>query len=506
MKILLRSTILVQHSDNPDLFYNNYQTLYKSRMGFEIKEDQAIWEFVKEFAASENHVPAYKTIRDHFTQEGEIQVVDRLQVVSGIVPITRGDFHIRLESKAKERQVRAVEQLIVDASEIVRRGKDIHDGKKIINLKGPTAALRHIIDHSHDIIAPSLGLKLSGEATTDGQDLWQEYQMVKSDPRAGLGQNTGLTEMDKLNGVKKKQLWIHAAFAGQLKSLFALNWVYNQAVYYYYSSMYMSLEMPYDQCRRMLYSMHSIHGKFRDIRMRLGIQQNPNITVGCPYEGIRDATLTDAQEEFLEKYVIPDFGDKDNNPYGQIHIHTQDFDKSTFTVEDLRLKSEMQYSQDPFEMLVVDHAGLMTSRERYGTTTERLNEVVRDLRLFSLAFNQGMGMGVVALFQLSREGLKRLHKQREKGNDPTYNLYDLSYANECERSANVVTTGYVDKVLQDENLVQFQCLKARDDEPFQTFRAKVNYPYRRIVNWNELPTGNPGDDDDDGMEDLLDQI
>lgn len=431
MKVLLRSTILVQHTDVPDLFYKNEQLLYKSGLGFEVKEDQTIWEFVKDFAASESHVPNFNTLRDHFAQQNEVQILDRLQVISGITPITRGDFHLRLEDKAKERQIRRVEQLIVDASEIVRRGKEIHNGKKVTKVKGPVAALRHIVEQSHEIIAPSLGLKLSGEATSDGGDLWEEYQKVKNDPRAGLGQFTGLAGMDKLKGAKRKQLWTHAAFTGQLKSILALNWAYNQAVYYYYSSMYMSLEMPYDQCRRMLYAMHSIHGKFRDIRIKMGIQQHPSISVGCPYEWIRDGTLTDMQEEFLHEYVIPDFGDKDTNPYGQIHIHTADFDKSTFTVDDLRMKTEMQYSQDPIESVFIDHAGLMTAREKYGTTTERLNEVMRDLKRFALNFNQGLGMATVALFQLSREGLKRLLKAREKGNEPLYNLTDLSYANEC---------------------------------------------------------------------------
>ena len=103
-----------------------------------------------------------------------------------------------------------------------------------------------------------------------------------------------------------------------------------------------------------------------------------------------------------------------------------------------------------------------------------------------MSFNRGQGMAMVVLFQINRDGYKQALKRKEKSGTASYDLTALSYANECERSADVVTSSWMDNDLRNGNRVQFQCLKSRDQKPFEIFNARVEWPCRRIVTCNEV--------------------
>ena len=144
--------------------------------------------------------------------------------------------------------------------------------------------------------------------------------------------------------------------------------------------------------------------------------------------------------------MVPDFNRHSTVPaigpypvqaeeYGDIHIRVADPDKNDFTIDDLRQQSEVTFSKTPFKMIFVDHAGLMGSRGRYNSTTDKLNEIIRDLKRLAMSFNRGMGIAVVVLFQISREGFRSAEK-----NGGRYNLTHLSYANECAVRATPVLT------------------------------------------------------------------
>lgn len=463
MNILLRSCFVSAPTDNRDLHLRNYHALLSSGLGFQVPEDTAIWTFIEDFVQTHQHVPDYNTIRNFFEHSREDTVVDRIEALALQAPIVRGDFVRRVEDKAHDRRVRRVTELLKEAGTIVQTGIKVKEGKDEVLIRGPVAALRYLMDHGHDIVTPTMGSKLSGDVTKDGVDFEAEYDRVKNDPLAGVGQYTGIKQIDyAIRGAKRKELWTHAAFTGGLKSTFALNWIYNQSVYYKHDSLFFSLEMPYEQCRRLLYALHSCHEKFKGIHPPLD------------YLKVRDGELSPDGEAFLKKHVIPDFNDPANN-YGSIHIEVADPMKTDFKVADLRARAELIYARSPFSMIVVDHALLVSPRRWVPSTTERLNEVIRDCKKLAMSFNKGLGMAVVLLFQISREGFKAA----EKGGG-RYNLTHLSYANEAERSSDVVTASYLNDELARNNKVQFQCLKSRDQRPFELFQAEVFWPTRRI--------------------------
>lgn len=478
MKVLLRSCFLDGTADDGELFLRNAQALKDSGLGFDIPEDGVIWKYVQDFIGQFHHVPDAASIRGHFERVAQVPVLDRLDVLCVEKPRVQGNFVQLLETRVEDRRVRVVGELLSEAARIVSTGVTVKEGKQEALLRGPVHALRYILDRSHEVITPVSGERLSGDVTSDGDSFLAEYERVESDPLAGIGQFTGIQQMDEaVKGAKRGELWTHAAFTGGLKSTLALNWHYNQAIYYRHSSILISLEMPYRQVRRILYAMHSEHPKFFEIRKALKIGRS------LDYEKIRDGELTPAEKQFLVNYVVPDFNDPANQ-YGHIHIEVADPNKSDYTVNDLRSRGELLYQKDPaIKMITVDHAGLMQSRGKYSGTTERLNEVLRDLKRLAMNFNGGTGIAIIALFQISREGFKSAEK-----NGGRYNLTHLSYANEAERSSDIVTAGWVDTELREGNMVKFQCLKSRDHKPFEDFYAGVLWPCRRIVQANVTPS------------------
>jgi hypothetical protein len=476
VKTLLRSTFRVDPSDDSTLFLRNAQALRDSGLGFDHPEDEAIWNWIQDFVLQYHHVPDVSTLRGHFDAVGQMTVVDRLDSLSIERPRNQGDFLKLMEARIEDRRLRMTSEILREAGNIATTGVTIKEGRKDVHLRGPVHALRYVVDRAAEVVAPSTGQRLSGNVTSDGDSFEREYERVESDPLAGMGQLTGIEQMDVImKGSKRGELWTHAAFTGGMKSTFAINWHYNQAIFYKHSSILFSLEMPYPQVRRILVAIHTAHPKFRDARLEFGVGKCLN------YEKIRDGELSAEEKEFLFQHVIPDLGDSTNN-YGNLHIEVADPDKSDFNINDVRSRAELLYSKDPaIRMLTLDHAGLMSSRNRYNSTTERLNEVLRDSKRMAMNFNRGMGIAVNALFQISREGFRAAEK-----NGGRYNLTHLSYANEAERSSDNVTASWVDTELEESNLVKFQHLKSRDSAKFKDFYAGVLWPARRIYTTHDV--------------------
>ena len=600
MKNLLRSCFVADPTtDKSELLAQNYHAMVDSGLGFDTPEDNILWTFIQDFFKSHGHVPELQTMRSHFTTVQDTDAVDRIERLSMLKSRMRGDFLTYLEEKATDRRNRIVMDLAKEMAQIVTTGIEVKDTKgNSTKLLGAIDAMRHVLDRSHDIVAPTLGSKLSGNLMQDEDDFVDRYDRIKADPLYGVGQQCGISQIDAmLNGAKRYELWIHTAFTGGLKcvtggteiwdvstrrmrtvkeiyesgdlpqvhgldestwrvqpasvshvvqqgvrliwkvlseygkeirvsgnhpfltskgwinaedlpqdawvavpinlqeiwgdpppilkespaprgdirwervrverdgeemtydlsvpgihnfvangfithnSTFALHWAYIQAIYYRASSVYFSIEMPYVQVRNLIYTMHSAHEKFREVREQLGITY-----IGLDYDKIKMAILPPKEEKFLKEYVIPDFNKHSTvratgpspvqaEDYGDIHIRNRDPEKRTFTIDDLRSQSELVFAKTPFSLIFVDHIGLMDARERHGSTTERLNEVIKDLKQLAMGFNRGMGIALVGLFQISREGYRSAEK-----NGGRYNLTHLSYANECVARGTLIPT------------------------------------------------------------------
>lgn len=466
MKILLRSCFTVEPTEDKESFTANYHSLRASGLGFLTPQDEVIWKYIRDFVGEQIHVPDIASLHLHFTRIKEDEIIDRLGELRKLQPLVGGDFKHRVEDKVNQRKVKTATEILKESATIISTGVEIQGRRRNEKrvLRGPEDAIRYVMDRGHEVITPSTGVKLSGDVIADTHDFREEYKRIKENPLYGIGAFCGIEQLDEsMYGAKPQELWLHAAFTGGLKSTLALTWAYTQAIYYRNNVLFFSLEMPYQQCRRLLVTMHSALSKFKDVHPPL------------KYDDVKRGKLSADEEQFLNHLLDDMEQGKQTGEYGAIQIEVADPDQSDFTITDLRSRAELLHSQTPYSLLIVDHVGLMQARGRHSSTTERLNEVLRDLKRMAMSFHKGSGIAVLGLFQISREGYKAAEK-----NEGRFNLTHLSYANEAERSSDIVTTTWVDDDLRSRSQVRFQCLKSRDQKPFDPFNASVQWDCRRI--------------------------
>jgi len=464
--------------DDADQMFRNFNTLRESIFRFDMKEDQKIYEHICDFTLSHGHLPTQSTLIGYFESNNYHDETDRVRQVGAYKTVLyRGDFISEIEREVEEARILQISTAMNDAKTIIKQGLEIKEGRQRISLRGVRDAGRHLSNKIALLMTPTFGSRIGGEAMTDGDDFMEEYEKAK-DQTVEILPNTGLEIIDNaLGGFRRKELYIIAGFTGHMKSRTALNWVYNQAVFGGLSCLYFSLEMHYSQCRRAIVSFHSMHPKFRDLRVALGIHGPKSPDIGLDPQRIRSGSLNDDEEMFLREVLKDLKHGVEEGIYGKIHFEVADPDSLDFTVEDLRTKAELVMQKDPFKTLVVDHALLMSSRMRTTSTTDKLNEVIRDLKKTAMGFNRGQGIPILCLFQINREGFKAAEK-----NNGTYNLTHLSYANEAERSADVVIASWYNDEMREKGTIKYQCLKSRDQAPFETFEAQTVWPSGRILN------------------------
>ena len=467
MKTLLRSMFLEQREDQAAALENVHR-FQATGLDFEVPQDQIIWAFVQRFVRAHDHVPETSTLMAHFDQGGEDEVYDRVRQLSVLIPKYRGDFEVYLSGKVEARQIRAATDLLKEANTILRGGLEV-EGEKF---KGPVAALAHVQTMAASVA--SIGGKKThqgGAVGQDAKDFLAEVQRVRADPTAGVGRHSGIVQVDNaINGARPHELWIHLAFVGQLKSTLAINWLYQNATHFKWNGALLSLEMPYRQVRRILYALHSLHPTLTDERERFGISE------GVPYQGIRDGELTDKEMAYLRVVADDLHQGQQEGRYGAMNILAGG---GGYTVDRLRAEAERLHQGDGLHLLFLDHAGLMSAaRTRASSTTEHQNEVIRDLKLLAMDFDRGLGLPVVCLYQINRTGYQAALKRKEKTGLASYDLTAASYSNEVERSSDVITAGWVDDDLRKANRLQLQCLKSRDQAPFDPCLVEVNWPYR----------------------------
>ncbi|MEL7339236.1 MAG: LAGLIDADG family homing endonuclease, partial [Bacteroidota bacterium] len=217
MRIILRSLFSLGQ-DKPDFIYQNYLRYQEAPVEFEEDEDRMIWEYIHRFCQTKNHSPSFQTLVSYFTSEKKHDILDRLELLKSTPSITRGDFEVRLETKGQAQKVQKTKQLLRNAATILEGGMEVGEGRKKILKQGTLDSIKYVIEHGQDLIQPTFGSRLSGEVTTDAEEFKKRYQQIEADPLPGIGQFTGIDQIDKaLSGAKRYELWTHAAFTGGLK-------------------------------------------------------------------------------------------------------------------------------------------------------------------------------------------------------------------------------------------------------------------------------------------------
>lgn len=462
MKRLLRSVIDFGDVSQENLCLN-FQKLITGKIEFAHPGDRKVFEYLRAYFQNRLEMPSKQTLVDYYTKVNDHEVLERIDDIAAAPSYIRTSYSHLLQSLLEDQNKLKAVALLDEAKQIVTKGLIIEGEKH----HGVRAGLQHFAQSANSLITPESNARLRGNLREDGQAVWDEYQVAKANQGKSWGKFTGLNNIDKIcHGIKRGELWVHAAFVGELKTTFATTWCYNLCTRYRSNAFYASLEMKYEHLRRLIYAIHSTHRRFESKGYK-----------PLDYRRLRDGELTPEEEKFLQ-YVIEDF--TTNKEYGNFDVWSPDDD---VTIDDIRMEAELQHKQSEIGLLVVDHALLVEPRKKKRSKdfTVEVNSVVRDCKKMALHFNHGEGVPTLLLFQINRQG-----KDEADKSDGVYKIKALSYANEAERSADVVTTSYLNDNHRQAKTTKFSCLKNRDNPMFEPFLASVNFEARRIYNMDQF--------------------
>ena len=463
MKRLLRSCVDFGGEISPEQLVQNFQKLIQARLDWSRPDDARVFDFLTSYFQQRLELPSSQTVEDYFEKTGDIEAVERLKDIGASPWYVRTNFHHLIQSITEDQNRIKATALLKETHEIINKGLIIQEGREKIRLQGVREGLVHFQQKAHDLVLSEFNARTGGDIRLDGQNVWDSYLDAKVNKDKVWGKFTGLNNIDTVShGIKKGELWVHAAFPGELKTTFALNWCYHLVTRYRSNVLYYSLEMPYEQLRLQVYVIHSSHAKWRTMGYK-----------PLDYRKVRDGELSAEEEAFYQK-VIDDFC---HNPeYCQFEIRTPDRD---MTIDDIRIDAELTHKQMEIGLVVIDHGQLMEARKgkKSKDYVIELNSIIRDCKKFCLHFNHGEKIPTLLLFQINRQG-----KEEATKNQGRYKMSALAYANEVEKSADVITTTFLDDEHRRNGTTLFCNMKNRDNPLIEPFLAKVEFACRRIYN------------------------
>ena len=485
-KRILRSIIEYSGTPDPANLRVNFQRLKDHPLDWK-PADKNIFRFIDGYFKHHLECPSMQVLVDHFTETDAIDELERLKEIQGADVYQHANFaHLLDNLVGEQNKVKAI-ALIKESQDIITKGVNFGVGRNQVRKEGIRDALLHLTENAFTLLPQDAQTQIRGDVRSDTKASWDDYQNAKTNKDKAWGRFTGIEKIDEIcKGHRRGELWVHAGYTGELKSTFAMNWSYNLSTRYRTNVLYTSLEVPYIQARRIIHTMHSANLKWR--------AQGKN---SLDYAKVRDGELTPEDEAFY-KEVLQDFNTNPN--YCAIDVWAPDHD---INLDDVRAYAELMHKQKELGFLVIDHGALLEPKKKqFKDYTIALNSVLRDAKKLALHFNHGEGIPVLLLFQLSRQG-----KDAADKNEGKYKLNALSYANEAERSADVVTTTYLNDEHREAGTTLFCNLKNRDGALFKPFEAAVDFKCRRIYNLdNSYGPGMSADDHDTVLAAMEDQV
>lgn len=473
MERILRGVIQIGGVPDAEECLRNWNRLQEYSLDYPSVEDKMVAQYCATFYSQMSSPPDFAIVKEYFEKEDNIEAVSRLDEIKSAQPYIGTNYLAIIRSEEERQQTKNFIMLLRDCSVIAEHGRNLDkpvDGKRVV--KGVSDAVGFMYDKLHDFMRVEGGEKLEGVVSDDMEEFLDEYEIVESMDKYSGRNLFGLEPVDSMcRGHRMGEYWIHTAFAGELKTSLALNYAYNNSYVYGKNIFYAILEMPYKQLRRQLYVIHSSHGKFVTEWWKedekLGVRPE-NRYLGLDYRKVRDGELSPRDKERLKK-VAQDFM---STSKGKLFVWRP---ADEATIADIRRKAEMFHNKHGCDGIVVDHLGLVKPKHRTSDFVTTQNSIVRDGRLMALNFARGRGVPVLALFQMNRQGKLRADK-----NDGMYDMAAISYANECEKSADVITWTYLNDQLRKEGKFYMGNLKNRDNPIFDRMIGKILWMSKRM--------------------------
>jgi replicative DNA helicase len=464
MDRILRGVIQVGGNPAQEDCHWSWIKLQEHPLEFQSEEDRKIYKYLEDFYQQMSAPPDYALVKEFFENQDDIETTARLEEVKVAQCYIRENYLSIIRAELDRQQVKGVILLCRDASAIAEHGRNLDkpiDGKKI--LRGVHDAVNYLYGELHQFTKIEGGEKLEGVVTDDADEFLEEYELIEKTNQFANRNLFGFEPVDSVcRGHRIGEFWVHCGFAGHLKSTVAMNYAYNNVMVYGKNIFYGILEMPYSQLRRNFYVIHSSHGKF------VTEWYPEDGYTGLDYRQVRDGELNKRDRERL-RIVSRDFH---KSAKGRLYIWRPD---KEVTIDEIRRKAEMFHNKWGCDGIIIDHLGLVMPSRGSRDYVVAVNSVVREARMLALNFARGRAVPLLALFQINRQGLLRAEK-----NEGRYDFAAISYANEIEKSADVITTTYLDDQLRKEGKFKMGNLKNRDNPHFDMMIGKILWKSKRM--------------------------
>lgn len=439
----------------------NFNGVKKSKIIFSLETHAKIYSFLCDYAGKYVDVPAYKRVFKKFEEDPDI--IEELEKISKEPTLYGSNFKSLAEEVYEEQQKKELINLLKETSTISESGKKIR--KDFVS--GPKSAVEFFLHQSLDFLRGSISVQTQGNMKGDAKGAIDDYYATKANNKFE-GLLTGMHSIDLVcKGMRTPELWLMVAFVSELKTTMAMNFAYTQAIEQGMNVAFVTLEMPYRTVRDLFVCIHSAN-------LNLWPGSEWDGVYPLDYDKIQDGTMSDKEEEFF-KFLCKDLDE--NKEYGSILIHQPE---DGLTLPHLKAWTEIENRKKPLDILYLDYIEIMKSEGTGKDYTIDLNQRIKDLKQFAINFDGGRGIKVVSAYQANRKG-----KENADKNGGEYRLDALSYANEAERSADVIIYSYLNDELRANNQVKIGCLKNRSRPKFKQFVAKTFLSCRKIYETKE---------------------
>ena len=456
-RALLKS--IISYTDDKkemESLVENFIALNTSNLYFPLDLHKKIYIYICEHVKRSTVVPSNNLLKKHFEDDAEIS--EELQMISEEPSLYSSNFTGLISELYEEQMKSELNGLLNNVRKISESGLKVEREE----LYGPKDAAKYFLHNSVDFLKPASNVRTEGSLKGNSKEAVDRYFKIKTENKF-KGLLTGLETIDfTCRGIKPGELWLIMAAPSELKTTTSMNFAYTQAIEAGKNVKFISLEMSYEQCHNMFVCIHSAnynlwHGSEWDDVWPLN------------YDDIDEGLLTPREEKFF-KFLCNDLDT--NSEYGYLDIHQP---SEGLTVSHLKSYAEVENKKRPIDIIYLDYIELMKDEFRSNSYTEGLNARIKQLKQFALQFNGGAGVRLISAYQANREGKKLADK-----NDGVYRLDALSYANEAERSADVIIYTYLNDDLRDNKEVKMGCLKNRTKPKFKQFIAKTRLECRKI--------------------------
>jgi replicative DNA helicase len=447
---------------NKDKVENNYildnlNFLKSTVLKFSLDSHQKIYDYVSEHSLKFVDPPSFTRLKKFFEEDSE--VIDELLKISEDDVLYATNFKSLVEELIEEQRKKELVNLLKETNTISETGKKIN---KNDFLKGPKQAVEYFLHNSINFLKGKSNIRTSGSIKSNSTEAIKDYLETKSSNKFD-GLLTGLPSIDMIcRGMRSPELWLVVAYVSELKTTMTMNFAYTQAIEQGKNVQFVSLEMPYKDVRNMFICIHSAN-------LNLWPGSEWDDVYPLNYDDVVDGQLSEREEEFFN-FLCKDL--EENQDYGDINIYQPD---EGLTMSHLKAWAEIEFRKKPFDIMYLDYIELMKSENPGKDYSLDLNQRIKDLKQFAIHFNDGAGLRIVSAYQANRKG-----KEHADKNDGEYRLDALSYANEAERSADVIIYSYLNDELRANNQNKIGCLKNRSRPKFKQFKAKTNLASRKI--------------------------